>query len=468
MFESGQVLQERYQIQQQLGRTMAGRQTWLAADLASQSAELVIIKLLAFSLEMQWDDLKLFEREAKVLQNLNHSRIPQYRDYFLVDKQPGSGLSWWGLVQDYIPGFTLQELMEQSQRFTEQQLYTIAEQVLQILAYLHELNPPVLHRDLKPSNLIWGQDQQIYLVDFGAVQERASVTGMTFTVVGTSGYTPLEQFWGRAVPASDLYALGATLIHLLTGVAPAELPQSNLRIQFANRTNLSLNFVGWIEQLTAPALEQRFTTARQALEVLKHEMSSGAEIVHSSGSPQTVCVNSAKGIQGDRTCIVVEKSTAKMEIHKQQAATDFNSCLPPVLIFLLWLLSLGGGALAVLAGTLAVLSWISGLVLNLVNDVRRGELHGCFVSFDANNNYFEFSSHISAFNTSWGSGKVSDIQDISVFENIYTSGYVKSSTWNVTILADCNYSLSWGLTEEECIWLVNEIQSWLTSAKLKL
>jgi serine/threonine protein kinase len=79
---------------------------------------------------------------------------------------------------------------------------------------------------------------------------------MTFTVVGTSGYTPLEQFWGRPVPASDLYALGATLIHLLTGVAPAELPQSDLRIQFANRRSVSSNFVSWIEKLTDPAWER--------------------------------------------------------------------------------------------------------------------------------------------------------------------------------------------------------------------
>lgn len=74
-----------------------------------------------------------------------------------------------------------------------------------------------MHRDIKPSNLIWGEDQHVYLVDFGAVQAQAAVTGVTFTVVGTSGYAPLEQFWGRAVAASDLYALGATLIHLLTG-----------------------------------------------------------------------------------------------------------------------------------------------------------------------------------------------------------------------------------------------------------
>jgi len=75
---------------------------------------------------------------------------------------------------------------------------------------LHELSPPVLHRDIKPSNLIINSENNVYLVDFGAVQSRGAVTGVTFTVVGTSGYAPLEQFWGRAVPGSDLYALGMT------------------------------------------------------------------------------------------------------------------------------------------------------------------------------------------------------------------------------------------------------------------
>lgn len=214
-------------------------------------------------------------------------------------------------------GSTLQELLEQSKRFSEQELHRIAEEVLQILIYLHGLNPPVLHRDIKLSNLIWGQDEQIYLVDFGAVQDQVTVTGMTFTVVGTSGYAPLERFWGKAVPASDLYALGATLIHLLTGVAPADLPQSNLQIQFRDRTNLNSNFVAWILKLTAPALEQRFATAHQALTALKQEVSSSSELVDSSSFPQTVCTHTKKRLQ-NRVCTVVEKSATKLEIHKAQ------------------------------------------------------------------------------------------------------------------------------------------------------
>jgi serine/threonine protein kinase len=267
MLQAEQVLQERYQLQRQLGRTAAGRQTWLAKDL--QSNEQVTLKLLAFSPQMQWEELKLFEREAQVLQALDHPRIPRYRDYFSLDQQTGAGIPWFGLVQDYIPGFSLQELLEQGKRFSEKQVRGIATEILKILIYLHELSPPVLHRDIKPSNLILGEDKQIYLVDFGAVQAQAAVTGVTFTVVGTSGYAPLEQFWGRAVASSDLYALGATLIHLLTGTTPADLPQKDSRIQFSDKVSLNPSFVGWIENMTEIAIEKRYSTAQQALEALQ-------------------------------------------------------------------------------------------------------------------------------------------------------------------------------------------------------
>ena len=291
MLQTEQVLQSRYQLKRQLGQN-AGRQTWLAKKIDGKSSQLVIVKLLAFNPQMQWDELKLFEREAQVLKHLNHPQIPRNRDYFSIDSETGDGLPWFGLVQDYIPGDSLQQLLDKGKRFTEAQVRKIATEVLEILIYLHELSPPILHRDIKPSNLIWGKNRQIYLVDFGAVQDRATAEGVTFTVVGTSGYAPPEQLWGRAVAASDLYALGATLIHLLTGTAPADLPQDNLRIQFADRVSLDSGFADWLEQLTEPAPERRYSTARQALEALKASASlpSPIEEVKTSHQPAKTSV----------------------------------------------------------------------------------------------------------------------------------------------------------------------------------
>ena len=281
MLQAGQILHGRYQLQKQLGHS-ANRQTWLAHDLATLPHEVVslnaggnlhwrchvIVKLLSFVGEVQWDTFKLFEREAQVLQQLNHPRIPKYRDYFCLEERS----LWFGLVQEYIPGSSLQELLHTGKKFTEQQIYQIAVDVLHILIYLHELTPSVLHRDIKPSNLIWGNNQQIYLVDFGAVQVQAMPAGVSFTVVGTYGYTPLEQFGGKAVPASDLYALAATLIHLSTGIAPADLPQRNLQFQFTQLVSLSPKLVYWLQQLSAPAVERRFSTARLALANLEDAM----------------------------------------------------------------------------------------------------------------------------------------------------------------------------------------------------
>ncbi len=276
MLEPEQILQNRYQLKQKLGDN-AVRQTWLAEELAAYEPECtqVVVKFLAFGGQVQWEDLKLFEREAQILKQLNHPRIPKYRDYFCIDDRS----LWFGLVQKYIPGCSLKEQLAHGKRFTERQVRKIAESVLKILIHLHELNPSVLHRDIKPSNLIWGEDEQVYLVDFGAVQDRAAKEGATFTVVGTYGYAPMEQFGGRAVPASDLYALGATLIHLLTGTAPADLPHSNLRIQFTDRVSLSPSFVSWLEKLIEPAPEQRFKSAREALDALKVGMAKSEAII---------------------------------------------------------------------------------------------------------------------------------------------------------------------------------------------
>lgn len=285
MLQAEQLLQNRYQLQCLLGNNGI-RQTWLALDLQAPDVQKkqVVVKILAFGGAVQWDDLKLFEREAQILQQLNHPRIPKYVDYFCIDDQT----LWFGLVQEYIPGESLKELLVLGKRFTQKQARKIAVEVLNILTVLHELNPVVLHRDIKPSNLIWGEDDRIYLVDFGAVQDRAAKEGVSFTVVGTYGYAPMEQFGGRAVAASDLYALGASLIHLLTGTSPSDLPQRDLRIQFTERVNLSPSFVSWLEKMTEPAPEQRFTTAQEALIALKSglttkKQSQVPEVINNSG-----------------------------------------------------------------------------------------------------------------------------------------------------------------------------------------
>jgi serine/threonine protein kinase len=301
-----EILSDRYRLQTRLGQNPS-RQTWLAIDLQTPTAEPVVLKLLALSPEMPWEECKLLEREATVLQRLQHPYIPAYRDYFLIEHHPGSRFPWFVLVQNYIPGLSLQQRLDQGQHFSESEIIQLAVEVLQNLSYLHHLTPPVLHRDLKPSNLIWGDDGHVYLVDFGAVQDQAVLEGATFTVVGTYGYVPVEQFGGQAVPASDLYALGATLIHLATGVPPADLPHPDGRILFGDRVSLDPGLVNWISALTDPCLTDRLQTADQALDALKHRHLLSAPLA----TPKPI------GSQ-----IAIRKSASQLEIRLPRRGTN--------------------------------------------------------------------------------------------------------------------------------------------------
>jgi len=283
MFQSSQVVHDRYQLQQQLGNN-AGRQTWLAEDLqATGDDRQVVVKFLIFSGSTQWDELKLFERESMILQQLSHPYIPQYRDSFSIDVP----LPWMALVQSYIPGGSLKQHLDQGQRFSESELIAIARAILTILNYLHRLSPPVLHRDIKPSNIILGTDNQVYLVDFGAVQDRAAQAGATFTVVGTYGYAPMEQFGGRTVPASDLYALGATIVNLATGVAPGEFFGEDGRLHIRDRLSLRPKLIDWLCRMTEPLASDRFPTAQLALDALS---SLEAQPVLATASSDTLAV----------------------------------------------------------------------------------------------------------------------------------------------------------------------------------
>ncbi|MEM7578500.1 MAG: serine/threonine-protein kinase [Cyanobacteria bacterium P01_A01_bin.80] len=258
---SQEIITKGYEIQRQLARK-AGRRTLLAKDLNSQ--ELVVIKLLAFSNDFSWEDLKLFEREAQTLQTLEHPSIPRYIDYFELDGKSGKT---YALVQSYIEGESLEQHLEEKGKFTESEIKNIAKLLLEILVYLHRRQPPLIHRDIKPSNIILAE--RPYLVDFGSVQTLANKGGKTVTVVGTYGYMPPEQFGGAASAASDLYSLGATLITLATGIQPADLPQEDMRIAFEKVVNLTPGFVEWLGWLIEPSLDKRVSSAEVALQALE-------------------------------------------------------------------------------------------------------------------------------------------------------------------------------------------------------
>ncbi|WP_310485375.1 protein kinase domain-containing protein [Chamaesiphon sp. VAR_48_metabat_403] len=239
--------------------------TYRALDTKNQ--QLVALKALSLHQIDDWKAIELFEREAKILSTLDRDGIPKYLDYFTTDL---NGDRYFYIVQELAPGKNLLEWMRSGWRVSEAEVKTIAIQILEILIYLHRHYPPIVHRDLKPSNIIKTEDGKIFLVDFGAVQQTYHDTFLRgSTVVGTYGYMAPEQFRGQAVPATDLYGLGATILHLLTHRSPAEIPQDGLRLNFRDRLQVSSSFADWLERMLEPDVGSRFSSSTKALEVLK-------------------------------------------------------------------------------------------------------------------------------------------------------------------------------------------------------
>jgi hypothetical protein len=208
----------RYSVLGTLGSGAQGT-TWDAVD--SRDGHAVAIKRFDVRGARAWKDVELAEREARVLAGLTHPMLPRYIEHFEDD-----GALY--LVMEKIEGTPLSELRKAGP-MVEKSVARLLRDADEVLAYLHGRSPPVIHRDLKPSNVIRRPDGSFAFVDFGAVRDRLRSEGGS-TVVGTFGYMAPEQFQGRAGPGSDVYAIGATALAMLTGEEPERLPHRGLAI----------------------------------------------------------------------------------------------------------------------------------------------------------------------------------------------------------------------------------------------
>ncbi len=225
MLEPNTILQGRYRILSPLGKGGMGA-VYLAKD--ENLGVTVAVK------KNTLDDLRLieaFKREARLLASLRHPALPQVRDHFLLE-----GIGQF-LVMEYIAGADLGEVLDKRRQnlepvgepkpFEVDEVIRWAEQLLDALDYLHAREEPIIHRDIKPQNLKLAERNQIILLDFGLAKGRSlQMTRVTTTgsIYGyTPSYAPIEQIRGLGTdPRSDLYALGATLYHLLTGAPPVD------------------------------------------------------------------------------------------------------------------------------------------------------------------------------------------------------------------------------------------------------
>ncbi|MGD1907649.1 MAG: serine/threonine protein kinase [Leptolyngbyaceae cyanobacterium] len=264
----GQVLGDRYEIKRQLGKK-SGRWTLEALDLETQA--LVILKLIFLDDSLSATDLRLFNREMDALKLLDHPATPRHLDSFEITLPlDGTALA---LVQSHVPGRSLAHYFQDMRVFTQAEIQAIARQVLTVLVQLHQQSPPIIHRDICPSNiLLQGEpndaDFAIALVDFGSVKALNTST-TSFTVLGSGGYTPPEQAGGRVLAASDLYSLGVTLAEAMTGKTLNQLQGGKLRIRIEDHCQVTEVFAGWFNQLMAPGLDHRWSSAQAALSALE-------------------------------------------------------------------------------------------------------------------------------------------------------------------------------------------------------
>lgn len=252
----GALIGGRFRIGPKLGKGSQG-EIFLARD--DKTKEEVIVKRL--TPRGTWKSFELFEREAKVLSQLRHAGVP--RHIATVEEPPGT----FNLVMARAPGENLRDLSAR-RRLSETELRDVLVRCLEILDYLHTRVPSVVHRDIKPSNIVRSPNGTCALVDFGGVLDAAREKGGS-TIVGTFGYMAPEQLHGQAMPATDLYALGATIVALAGGIEPEDVPRKGLRMDLDKHLpHMDPVFRAALAAMTDPDPDKRPQRAREVVALL--------------------------------------------------------------------------------------------------------------------------------------------------------------------------------------------------------
>lgn len=195
-----------------------------------------------------------FEAEAKILERLRHPRIPRvYVDF----KDEG----YHYLAMDFVRGSDLEDIIRRERYIPEERALQWADQICDVLEYLHQQKPPIIFRDMKPSNIMIEPDGNVKLIDFGIA--KALQPSQRGTQIGTPGYAPPEQYQGIATPESDIFSLGATLHHMLTGRDPRDQPPFSFPPVYALRPNISKRTSDAIQKALQMKPEDRYRSVAE-------------------------------------------------------------------------------------------------------------------------------------------------------------------------------------------------------------
>lgn len=267
---SNLILNNRYRSIKKIGKGGFGA-TFLGIDLSLPGNPFCVIKQLRpTSNDPQTFQmaLELFEREAKTLGKIDHPQVPRLLDYFEDSKH-------FYLVQSLVKGKNLQQEVKQNGTFKESEIKTFLKEILPVLKYIHSLK--MIHRDIKPANILRReQDGKLVLIDFGAVKDQVNTqlanqnygqTAFTQFAVGTMGFAPPEQLAMRPIYSSDIYAIGATCLYLMTAKSPKDIAADELtgELLWEKEVRLSAGFVKILRKMLEVDVRNRYKSIDEVL-----------------------------------------------------------------------------------------------------------------------------------------------------------------------------------------------------------
>lgn len=473
-----------------------------------------------------WKQLELFGREAQTLKQLDNPNICKYLDYFEEDVEGPEGLDKrFFIVQQLAEGATLEQLVRDGKRFSDDDLRHVLVELLKTCEYLSRLRPPVIHRDIKPSNVIVSDPEdvassRVFLVDFGGVASAAAEDDMrmnTMTIVGTLDFMAPEQFRGRTSPLSDVYSAASTLLYIATRRLPSQFPEVRMRIDLREvEMDATLKIV--LAAMLEPAVEDRLD-ARRALDVLEGRITGGFDVgMIESGSAESgdMMVGGAmmggsrwssgrrgsghRSENGNGVPVVVPTSvnpqmTVPMKkpvgsrIEVEECDKFLRVTIPPAK-FDEAAISVGGFALAwnafVLFWTVSALAgggifmalfsapfWVAGVGMiktSISRQFMSEEIYLDPVSWRVSQRLAVFNGGKPDFDEGNGGGakqKVGFVADIQLPVKVKVSGYVNDepvSAINISHGAD-TIQVGEGLTEVEQAFVVGRINAWLSTER---
>ena len=300
--QAGTLLDGRYRVDGRIGSGAMGA-VYRVWDLRLQGPRAVKEMSTADATDADRDETRVrFEREAQLLSRLRHPGLPRVQDCF-------SAAGRHYLVMDFVEGDNLETIVRRSGRpgLTEDHVVAIASQILDILEFLHGQPTPIVYRDLKPANAMITPLGNVVLVDFGIARPLSHAVGSS--AVGTHGYCPPEQYAGCCDARSDLYALGATMHHLLSG-HPSPVP-FHFQPLGLSVPGLSPRLEAIVAKALAHQPHDRFPSARAMKQAL---VGLGADARHApsmgelaSAAPTTLLTVQGGGVADSRKMVSRKK-----------------------------------------------------------------------------------------------------------------------------------------------------------------